>query len=105
MTDDTGDESQIQTELPRADVIALVPKLAPVTTVKDDVHAYSVATLKKLLAQAEAGEIVSVVVVSWHRAAEPQIHMSTEDKILALGAIRTMEHCLVREWLDGTVVP
>ena len=69
----------------------------------EEVSAYTVEMLEKLLAQAKAGEIVSVVAVSWAGPSEPRIDMSTEDRMLALGALRTMEHCLVRDWLDGKV--
>lgn len=85
-----------------SDIARIVPR-APEPTQEAKVHALTVEVLTKLLALAQAGEIVDVVAVSWHGPADPQIHMSTVDKITALGAIRTMEHCLVREWLDGRV--
>ena len=75
-----------------------------IVTNSDRTSDLTVAMLRELLRQAEAGEIINVVAVTWHSAAEPQIHMATEDRIQALGALRTMEHAVVRDWLDGAVV-
>lgn len=108
MTDDShgpADETQIETELPRAaitgQVVQLVPRQAQASV--DEVHNFTVDVLEKLLAQAKAGELHCVVAIAWHHDGPPHIHMSTDDRIKALGAIRTMEHGLVRDWLDGRV--
>lgn len=108
MSDDSNepvDETQIQTELPRpmttGQVVQLVPR-QPQASV-DEVHNFTVDVLEKMLAQAKAGEIHCVVAIVWHHDGPPHIHMSTDDRIKALGAIRTMEHGVVRDWLDGRV--
>lgn len=80
--------------------IRVLPRPA---TSAERVNATTVEMLERLLARAKAGDLVSFVAVTWHDAAAPEVHMSTEDRILALGAIRVAEHGLVRDWLDGSV--
>lgn len=84
------------------DLVRIIPR-APEPTHQVQVHALTVTVLEALLALAKSGEVTNIVALSWHAGAPPQIHMSTEDKITALGALRTAEHCLVRDWLDGDV--
>jgi hypothetical protein len=83
-----------------SDLVHLVPRpQAP--DHKEQVHAATVELLERLLERARGGELVNAVVIAWQDARTPEAHWSTEDKILALGAVRTMEHVLVRAWLDA----
>jgi hypothetical protein len=106
--DDPPDATQVETELPRAAppagmVVQLVPRPTP-DTKGPTVHATTIEILELMLAQARKGEATCIVAVTWHPGGPPQIRMSTDDKVLALGALRTMEHCVVRDWLDGGVI-
>lgn len=82
-----------------SDLVRLVPPTPPPDH-KAEVSATTVHVLERLLELARAGEVTNIVAITWHAPGAPQIHISTEDKILALGAVRSMEHLLVRSWLD-----
>lgn len=81
------------------EIVKLVPP--PAADPATEVRAVTVAVLEHMLELARAGELTNLVAITWHGANPPQAHLSTEDKILALGAVRTMEHHLVRAWLDS----
>ena len=106
MTDDEAeppDQTQVETEFPRGPgfVVQLVPRPSA-EPAAPTVHELTVMTLEKLLADAKAGEITNVVVVSWRGTSPPHYHSSTDDKIVGLGAISTMHHMLFREWMPCT---
>lgn len=82
---------------PGARVVQLVPRKTDPDA--PTVHELSVMTLEKLLADAKAGIITNVVVVSWRGVEPPQFHSSTDDKMWALAAIRTMDHMLFLDWM------
>ena len=83
-----------------SDVIHLVPPPREPDH-RERTNAETIEILEALLERARAGEVVSLVAISW---GEPggtvRVDMSTEDRMLALGAIRTIDHQLARDWLD-----
>ncbi len=62
--------------------------------------AETVAILEELLAKARAGELVNLLTISWAGAGPVTVNMSAVDRMQALGAVRTIDHQLARDWLD-----